>query len=247
VSALSHYIEDEGVPTVAISLIRPHSERIANPRSLWVPFELGRPLGPPGDAAFQSRVLRAALALLETAGGPVVLRDFEADDPTAADRQGWAPPFDLPPPPDTGDRAALEPALLREVSAVAPAHARFAAANAGRSTVGISGLGIEACAAHFAKALSGALPPSAIPDMAPAQFLRFVVDDLKAFYLEAASAGPDIPSSRQIQAWFWDRTALARAVIALRGAMIASEDARAQAIGRLNLVPGVQAARLKLT
>jgi hypothetical protein len=54
VSALGHYLEEEGIPTVAISLIRPQTEKTKPPRALWVPFELGRPFGPPSDAATRS-------------------------------------------------------------------------------------------------------------------------------------------------------------------------------------------------
>ena len=58
---LAHYLEDEGVATTQISLIREHSEAMKPPRALWVPFELGRPLGAPSDAAFQRRVQRRAI------------------------------------------------------------------------------------------------------------------------------------------------------------------------------------------
>jgi hypothetical protein len=72
------------VPTTQISLVREHTAKITPPRALWVPFELGRPLGVPGDAAFQTRVLRAALQLLEAASGPVLV-DFPDDAPAVAD------------------------------------------------------------------------------------------------------------------------------------------------------------------
>ena len=80
--ALAHYLEDEGLPTTQISLIREHTEKIKPPRALWVPFELGRPLGAPGDAAFQTRVLRRVLSLLEASSGPV-LEDFSEEAPVA--------------------------------------------------------------------------------------------------------------------------------------------------------------------
>ena len=79
---LAHYIEDEGVATTQISLIREHSESIKPPRALWVSFELGRPLGVPDDPAFQKRVLLAALRLLDTDSGPV-LEDFGEDAPAS--------------------------------------------------------------------------------------------------------------------------------------------------------------------
>ena len=52
-SALAHMIEARGIATVVIGLVRPHLETIRPPRALFVPFELGRPLGAPEDAAFQ--------------------------------------------------------------------------------------------------------------------------------------------------------------------------------------------------
>jgi len=73
VSAIGHYLEAAGIPTVSISLIRLHSEKMRPPRALWVPYELGRPMGVPNDAAFQTRVLRAALSLLARTDGPLIV------------------------------------------------------------------------------------------------------------------------------------------------------------------------------
>src|SRR3954468_485036 len=92
VSALGHYLEDEGIATVAISLIRPQTENTKPPRALWVPFELGRPFGPPSDATFQRRVLLSALRLLEGDDGPIVIADFRDDDPRARPDPAWHPP-----------------------------------------------------------------------------------------------------------------------------------------------------------
>jgi len=76
VGGLAHYLEDEGIPTTQISLIREHTLQISPPRALWVPFELGNPLGAPGEPELQTRVLRAVLGLLERETGPV-LEDWE--------------------------------------------------------------------------------------------------------------------------------------------------------------------------
>lgn len=78
--ALAHYIEPKGISTTQISLIREHTEIIRPPRALWVPFELGRPLGSVKDSAFQTRVLKRALNLLELSSGPV-LEDFPDEAP----------------------------------------------------------------------------------------------------------------------------------------------------------------------
>jgi hypothetical protein len=246
VSALAHYFEDEGVPAVAVSLIRLHSEKIGPPRALWVPFELGRPLGAANDEEFQLRVIAAALGLLETAHGPAVLEDFPDDDPTAIDWPGWQPPLDFTAGSiDVGDSGALEQALRREVRAIAPFHERFVAANR-RTTIGLSGLSIDDCARLLSAYLAGASPAGPDPSTSAVQALRWAVDDLKAYYLEAMSADGAMPSSRQMQSWFWDRTLAARAIMALRRQLLASDDKRSQAIGRMNLVPGAQVQRLGL-
>ena len=245
-SALAHNFEEEGVPAVTVSLIRLHSEKIGPPRALWVPFELGRPLGAPKDEQFQICVITAALRLLETAPGPAVLEDFPDDDPTANDLPGWRPPGDFTAGAiDIGERETLERALRQEVLAIAPFHERFVAANR-RTAIGLSRLSIDDCARLLAAGLAGTLPVSPDPSASPVQALRWAVDDLKAYYLEAMSADGTMPSSRQMQSWFWDRTLAARAIIALRRQLLASGDKRSQAIGRMNLVPGAQVQRLGL-
>lgn len=246
-SALAYFLEDEGLPTVAISLIRVQTEKVGNPRSLWVPFELGRPLGPPNDAAFQKNVLAAALGLLTATPGPVLLEDYPQDDPTAVDLENWQPPFSLAASDiDLADKSGLRAALANEVRAAAQSYDRFVAANR-RTTFGISGLDIEKCVAYLASYLASSASTNPLPSVSPVQALRWAVDDVKAYYLEAMAAGPGVPSSRQVQGWFWDRTVAARTIIALRKMLLASDDNRAQAVGRMNLVPGVQALRLGLT
>ena len=70
-------IEKTGIPTVCLSLLREVSEKVKPPRTLFVPFPMGYPLGKPGDAAIQLAVIRAALKLLEESGPPPILRDFK--------------------------------------------------------------------------------------------------------------------------------------------------------------------------
>ena len=71
-SAVGHYLEQAGIATVQISLVREHTAALNAPRALWVPFMLGRPFGAPGDSAFQRRVLVSALQLLTRSDGPVL-------------------------------------------------------------------------------------------------------------------------------------------------------------------------------
>jgi hypothetical protein len=136
VSALGHYLEEEGLATVSISLIRPQTENTRPPRALWVPFELGRPFGPPIDPVFQRRVLLTALRLLERTDGPVLLQDFPDDDPRRLPDANWRPPI-VPTGSGTGDSASLAGGSEAEVLALRGAHDRWVVQYR-RTTVGVS-------------------------------------------------------------------------------------------------------------
>ena len=221
-----------------MSLIREHSERMRPPRALWVPFELGRPFGEPGDIEFQKRVIRATLALLEARSGPVLV-DFEEEAPSAADAAGWRPGIELDPPVDGG----FEPALAAEVGRVEPLY-RAAAARRGRTTVGLTGLDGAGLVRFIGGFLNGAGNDSPRPELRLTDVLRYACDELKSIYLEAASAQPGAPSRRQLADWFWGETTAARALVALRAACLASDDKRLRFVGQLFVVPHTQAHRL---
>ena len=74
--ALAHKLEARGFPTVALAAVRAQAEKTRPPRALWTAAPLGRPVGEPDDKAFQLRVLRHALGMLERPDGPVILEDF---------------------------------------------------------------------------------------------------------------------------------------------------------------------------
>src|SRR3954454_9116202 len=59
-------MEAEGLATVALGSQRQQMIGTAPPRGLWCDFPLGRPLGRPGDAEFQHRVLAHAFGLLRS-------------------------------------------------------------------------------------------------------------------------------------------------------------------------------------
>ena len=80
-----------------------------------MPFDLGRPFGTPGEAAFQRRVISAVLALFEKESGPV-LEDSPEDAPGEApsDAKGWSCSVALgAPPPADAEVGSLEAALLQ--------------------------------------------------------------------------------------------------------------------------------------
>jgi len=206
--------------------VREHTEVVRPPRALWVTFELGRPLGVPDDPAFQGRVLRAALAMLERTDGPLIV-DYPEDAPGEIDLTGWACPIALAPRP--------EDTLLAEIGRLTTWYDR-SVARRGRTTVGMSGLSIPAAGALVAEALAGNLPA--------AQPLKLAIDDLRAFYLEAASAFPDPGTARTRKAWFWDETTFAKALLALQPKLAASGDRQHQILANLTLIPATERHRL---
>jgi hypothetical protein len=238
VSALAHYLEEEGLATVAISLIRPQTENTKPPRALWVPFELGRPFGPPGDPEFQRRVVRAALSLLGREDGPVLIEDFPDDDPRRRPDPAWRPPV-APSGVDGGTAGSLASRLEEEVLRLRGAHERWTGQH-GRTTVGVSGLAIADAAHYTAEWLRGNQPESPRDGYSAPLLLRFAIDDLKAYALEAAAAGPARPSSRQLGDWLWNETATGAAIHALRAALLHSGDQRLKLIAENFIVPGAR-------
>jgi len=78
VGLIQSIIEKAGIPTVSVTLCREITERVAPPRALFVDFPFGYPLGAPNDAALQTRIILAALALLAETVPPAIIRDFGA-------------------------------------------------------------------------------------------------------------------------------------------------------------------------
>lgn len=240
--ALSQYLERAGIATAGISLIREQTEKINPPRALWVPFELGRPLGPPDDPAFQRRVLAAALGLLEADAGPV-LAEFPDDAPPARDdeSEGWACPVPLrhaAPAAATGPAAAL----LAEIELVRPWY-DLARQRRGRTTVGASGLDMAA-AAELVAGFAAAPDAGTLPDGRPAAAqVKLAMEDLRAFYGESASAGPSRGSSREIADWFWGETEAGRTFLRLRDACRDHADPAIRRLGAGLTVPALQGHR----
>jgi hypothetical protein len=206
--------------------VREHTETIRPPRALWVTFDLGRPLGIPDDPPFQRRVVKAALDLLARTDGPLIA-DYPEHVPEVTDFSGWACPINLAP--------SQVDSLVAEIDRLATWYDR-SVANLGRTTVGVSGLDMPAAGALVSRALDGALPE--------AQALKEAIDDLRAYYLEAASAFPDPGTSATRKKWFWDETRLAHAILALQPRLAASTDPQHRILANLTLIPATERHRL---
>ncbi len=231
-------LEERGFSTVAIASVRAQAEKTRPPRALWTTSQLGRPLGEPGDAMFQRRVLLAALGLLVRTDGPVILEDFNEDPPGWLDTPGWRAPALVGPndPPETPDAwaAAFGAALSAWMPLWRTAQARF-----GRTTVGLSFQASRQPGQRGSRLVStwpASCPPCPELDT-PALALRMLSDDIKALYGEAAQAEGSAPSARQIDAWFWRQTVAGRLLIALRAVAMASENNALKTVGGRFFVP----------
>jgi hypothetical protein len=240
VSAVAHYIEEEGVPTTGISLVRENTVAMRPPRALWVSFELGRPFGAPHDAGLQRRTLHAALVLLERKDGPVVLEDYPEDAPGSApeEMEGLACPVPLPRlPVDTTANPVA--AVEAEMAVLAPWY-ELALSTRGSSTVGVSGLDPAGMLTFLGKLLTADMPTPA-PGLSLAQTVRFATEDLRNWYLEAASARPGgSAGSRALADWFWGETSAGRLILRLHPVCAGSSDKALRALAQGALVPRAQ-------
>ena len=109
-----------------------------------------------------------------------------------------------------------------------------------RTTVGLSKLSIGKNARYVADWLRGKAPASPRKGFSAPLMLRFAIDDVKAYYLEAAAAGIAKPSSRQLGDWFWNETAAGATINALRATCLSSEDERLKLIAGSFMVPAAR-------
>ena len=243
-SVLAHYLEEEGLATTIVSLVRLHSETIEPPRSLFVSFELGRPLGQPNNHVLQREVLEQALGLLESDNGASLISDFDQSNDGTETNESWSPTATAFSDLDMTDVADLKKRLKDEIETLAPNYA-MAKKTRGRSSVGVSKLTMDEIAEHVTSFLNEPHQESPREDLSSAMVLRFGVDDLKAFYAEAASHGGS-PSSWQLGNWFWRDTVAGQILISLREAAMGQSDKRFNIVGSKFLVPRIWIDELNL-
>lgn len=242
---LAIFFEEAGLATTQISLIRLHSERINPPRALWVPFELGRPLGVPNDPEFQKRVLRAAFALLDAERGPLIV-DYPEDVPEpeagsdVESMNGMVCAVDFPAPPDaTAPTSEVGIALIKEIAALGPWY-DVAVSSRGRTTVGPSGLPIVEAGKYLAAFLEDQATPCPRDDMPVDRVLKLAYEDLKAYYSEAITMQPGYAASRQVEDWLFRETVLGAALWRLRAICLENADEAYGYLGPNSIIPDRQ-------
>ena len=197
--AIGYYLERSGIMTTGISLVRENAESMQPPRSLWVSFPLGRPLGVPNDARFQHGVIGAALGLLKRHRGPV-LSDYPVDAPNIERETMASCPVSFP---RVDDQATWRSRLSSELSSLRPWYELSKKRRRGRTLVSVSGSTIEENHSRLGEYLD--LNQLPIDEL---QWFKRAIEDAKAFYVEAMTAQPGDYEQTQIYEVLWRETQL---------------------------------------
>lgn len=206
-----------------------------------MPFDLGRPLGAPNDAAFQTRVVVAALKLLEKQEAPII-EDYPDDVPEGSpELEGWACPVDL-----SGEEAEL----TGTEKLVADFKSEFtklgtwydqSLKNRGRTTANTSGVNIDDLPDFISAFLSGDLPDNPREDVPLSFTLKLAAEDLKAYYFESVTAQPgETPGAETLADWFWGDTIAGATLLTIKNKCASSDDGLMQIVGNMLIVPGNQ-------
>lgn len=208
--------------TASISLVREQSEKVGPPRALWVPFALGRPLGSAADPEFQTNVLRATFAMLETAKEPTI-EDYEVEAPDEAGPEQWSCPLTLVLPEGP---TSLSDRLLAEIDSLRPWSAETRRKR-GRTLFGASGANpdqvddVATALAVVAETGEFSDPPSAEIAWAFEQplLVRHLADDLRTFYHEAITSRPGsgAPNHNALNDWIFGSTVLGETLLQVAG------------------------------
>ena len=207
-STLAHIFEEAGLATITLGSIRQQIENTAPPRGLWCDFPLGRPLGVPGDAQFQHRVLSHAFSLLD-AREPV----FDVYPEVVDQAESASLSCPLPPRNNTDLHPALD-----EVRGLRPAYDRAVEKygdRAGASRV-VSVDEIEEAVGAFIRIAEGTEWKAAGVPGIPAR----VAQDIRGYYEVAALGLSDhIPAAWAGANWFLDKTESGRILLEARTVM----------------------------
>ncbi|MCP4753787.1 MAG: hypothetical protein GY866_23125 [Proteobacteria bacterium] len=193
------------------------------PRFLAVPFELGRPFGAPNQPEFQTRVLRAALQLLERQDAPPILERFLEDSPETGEEAetAWSCPVSFAPKQKAGSTRMNS--VLSEIEQLKPWHEVYSRKR-GRSAHFVSGLDLPGIVRFFDELADGNPAPETGSEIPLPELIRLSIDDLRTWYGEAAEGRPGRKSFQKINEWFWTETAAAHLIAAAALALENHED-----------------------
>lgn len=90
-------IEQAGIATIGISIVRDYSEKVRPPRTVFVRWPFGHPLGEPGNVRQQRAVLCEAFKALYAIAEPGTIIDLPFHW-RRFDYAGYQEPSGFPPP-----------------------------------------------------------------------------------------------------------------------------------------------------
>lgn len=216
---LARVFEEAGLTTITLAMVREHAEKVKAPRVLFVPFPFGYALGKPNDPQLQHRVIGAAFDLLQREPGPL-LEDFPEEEAAEALIQASAVK-------QVAAEVKRNPA--DEVTTLRALYERWVEDHSGRTAVGLCGIpqrrwrGVVRFLEAYSRGEDADMSerPASVP---VPQFIRYCVDDLKAFYYEARMTQRPNVSEAELHRWFWGETAVAQLIRAMAQRMNASDD-----------------------
>ena len=231
---LSQYVErpvnegGAGIATVQVSLIKPVTEAVRPPRALWVPFPLGRPLGPPNRPDIQLDVLRQTLGLVDQPTAPALIDypDIFYDD--ISPEEGWSCPVTFPTVEPKTESDSLKAQLRTEAQLLRPWFDEGLRTR-GRTTVGTSGKGADSIGEMLEILVTFSLDADmAIPDgydHPMPHLLRYLTADIRAFYSEAAISKPGarFPAPEDLEEWFFLETVAGDVFYQVRERLLSSD------------------------
>ena len=214
---LARILEESGIATVGLSLVRRQAGNIKAPRFLHCEFPLGRPLGKPGDPDYQTDVIRRAFSLLDRTDVQVI-----EDHPGVIDDDAEHAAICTLPPRHNPD---VHPAV-DEAQALRPAYMRQVEAADGRTAVGRL-TGPDAIGDLVDKFVTLADTGSVEAAGFNADTVRAAGQDVRAYYEEAGLALSDlVPAARQLESWFYQQTQTGAIMRGAAGALEASGEPR---------------------
>jgi hypothetical protein len=222
---LARVFEAAGLVTVSLAMVREHVEKVKPPRALFVPFPFGFALGKPNDPELQHRIIAAALELVEKPQGPV-LEEFPEDEI----------PDNLPQSSGVARSSAREMTdAADEIAGLRSFYERWVTEHDGRTAVGLSGVpqrrwrGLVRFLEGYTRGEDVDMKERPA-DVSLAQFIRYCVDDLKAFYYEARMVQKPSMSEPDLHTWFWGDTVVGQLIPAVGEHMQGSDDPATKAV-----------------
>ena len=193
-----------------------------------MPFPFGRPMGPPDRPEIQIDVLRRTFALVNEPSGPALVdypdvMEYDPDKDTS-----WSCPVTFPAAVPETEADALAAQLKQEAQLLRPWFDE-GLRQRGRTTVGTSGKDASyidemlEILARFAVNTELKVPDGYAHPMP--QLLRFITDDVRDFYNEAAISKPGavFPTPGELLEWFFLTTVAGDVFYEVRERLLAAD------------------------